>query len=158
MALSRSSALLTTAAQVVDLTGVTDLANLESDSEFSVEDTLLRAHEWVFDMVEQRLGADAPALITNQTRLERAVAARFLTLLYANNHLGAGDVDQRDFWSNEARDEVNRFRAELTSGDEPRGTAYGIPEVGNFEDGWVFGPLDTGSSNERYRRTLPRSH
>ena len=39
MGITRDSPLLTTAAQVVDLTGVQDLLNLEADAEFSVADT-----------------------------------------------------------------------------------------------------------------------
>lgn len=139
MALARATPLLSTAGEVVDLTGVQDLANLEADSEFSVADTLLRAHEWVFDMVEQQLGATAPALITNQTRLERAVAARFLEVLYANGYLAGGDSDQRDYWAAQAKDEVTRFRPQLSTGDEPRQTGEGVPVVGNFEHGWAFG-------------------
>lgn len=158
MALARATPLLSTAGEVVDLTGVQDLANLEAGSEFSVADTLLAAHEWVFDMVEQRLGASAPALITNQTRLERAVAARFLEVAVASGHLRDGDPEFRDYWRAEARDEVSRYRAELSSGDEPRGTGSGVPCVGNFEDGWAFGPFNTGgTSTDRYRGTIPRS-
>lgn len=153
MALARATPLLSTAGEVVDLTGVQDLANLESDSEFSVADTLLRAHEWVFDHVEQRFGASAPALITNQTRLERAVAYRFLELLVATGYLEG----EPTYWSEQARDEVMRYRAEFSSGNEPASTGDGIPEVGNFEDGWTFGPLDSGISNQKYRRTLPGS-
>lgn len=157
MALVRGTPLLSTAAEVVDITGVQDLANLETGSEFSVADSLSRAHEWVFDMIEQRLGDSQPPLISNETRLERAVAARFLELLYANGYLGADQLEARDYWRAEARDEVARYRPQYSSGDEQRSTTGGIPEVGNFEGGWVFGPLDTGgTSNERYRRTLPR--
>jgi hypothetical protein len=156
VALTRASALLSTAAEVVDLCGVQDLANLEADSEFSVADTLLRAHEWVYDMVEQRLGASAPALITNEARLERAVAARFLEVLYANGYLGDGDVDQRDYWQREARDEVDRYRPELSSGDEPRRTSEGVPLVGNFERGWEYaGPA--GYTGDRVRPWLPET-
>lgn len=157
MALTRASALLSTAGEVEDLTGVQDLANLEAGATFSVADSLLRAHEWVFDLVEQRLGASAPALLTNQTRLERAVAARFLEVLYANGYLGDGDPDQRDYWHREARDEVDRFRPELSSGDEPRRTSEGVPLVGNFERGWEYaGPA--GHSGDRVRPWLPETH
>lgn len=157
MALSRASALLSTAGQVVDLTGVQDLANLEADGEFSVSDSLLRAHEWVYDMVEQRLGAEAPARITNESRLERAVAARFLEVLYATGYLGDGDMDARDYWHREARDEVDRYRPELSSGDEPRKTGEGVPLVGNFERGWEYaGPA--GWSGDRVRGWLPESY
>lgn len=154
MALARATPLLTTAAEVVDLTSTTDLANLEVGAEFSVADTLLRAHEWVFDLVEQRLGASAPALITNQTRLERAVAARFMAVLFAAGAIHSNDsTDARDYWDSQARDEVNRYRAELSSGDEAANSSGGIPEVGHFEGGWAFPPM--GGST--YDRTIPRA-
>lgn len=152
MALSRSSALLTTAAEVVDLTGVQDLANLETASEFSVEDHLLRAHEWVFDHVEQSLGVSAPALISNQTRLERAVAARFLEVLYANGQIGGGDTEARDYWGAQALDEVRRFRPAYSSGaDAPRSTGEGIPVVGRFEHGYRF----SSGGRDSYRVGFP---
>lgn len=158
MALARATPLLSTAGEVVDLTGVQDLAHLETGGEFSVADTLLRAHEWVFDMVEQRLGSSGPALVTNQTRLERAVAARFLEVAIASGHLRGGDVEQRDYWGREARDEVDRYRPELSSGDEARSTSSSVPCVGNFEDGWAFGPVSTGgTSTDRYRSTIPQA-
>lgn len=154
MALSRSTALLSTAGEVVDLTGVQDLANLEAGSEFSVADTLLRAHEWVYDMVEQRLGASAPAKITNETRLERAVAARFLELLHVTGYLGDGDPDQRDYWQREARDEVDRYRPELSSGDEPRRAGEAIPLVGNYERGLEY-DRNPGWQSDRVETWLP---
>lgn len=152
MALSRSSALLSTAAEVVDLTGVQDLANLETGSEFSVADSLLRAHEWVFDMVEQALGPAAPARLSNQTRLERAVAARFLEVLYANGYLGDDPGGSRDYWAGEARDEVKRFRPVYSdSGDAPAASSQGIPVVGTFRRGW----RSSGAGTERYDVWFP---
>lgn len=139
MTLSRSSPLLTTAGEVCDLTGVQDLANLETDDgEFSVADHLLRAHEWVFDHVEQRHGEDAPAAITNQTRLERAIAARFLETLYANGYLSGGDTGQRDYWGQQAKDEIDRYRPQLSSGDEARG-GEAVPRVKNLGTSALFG-------------------
>lgn len=152
MALSRATPLLTTAGEVTDLTGVQDLANLESGAEFSVADHLLRAHEWVFDHVEQAHGASAPALISNTTRLERAVAARFLEVLYATAQIGAGDTEARDYWQAAALDEVRRFRPVYSdSSDAPRSSAEGIPVVGRFEKGWRF----AGGGNDRYRVGFP---
>lgn len=142
MALSRATALLTTAAQVVDLTGVQDLANLESASEFSVEDSLLRAHEWVFDHVEQSLGPDAPAKLSNTTRLERAVACRFLEVLFATGQLDAGGIglDPVTYWREEARDELARFRPVYTDDrDAPRRASEGVPSIGSLDRGLLSG-------------------
>ena len=152
MALSRSSALLSTAGEVVDLTGVQDLANLETASEFSVADHLLRAHEWVFDHVEQALGESAPALIDNTSRLERAVAARFLEVLYATQQIGGGDVEARDYWAAQALDEVRRFKPSFSdSSDTPRAAGEGIPVIGRFDHGWHF----AGGGRDRYRVGFP---
>jgi hypothetical protein len=155
VALSRTTALLTNALQVVQLTGLQDLASLEADAEFSVTASLLRAHEWVYDHVVQNLGDATPDLITNQTHLERAVASRFVEVLYAGDYAG-GTAESRDYWGRQALDEVMRYRPQLSAGDEPIGVREGIPEVGNFEAGWVFGPLGTGTSNQQYGRGIPR--
>lgn len=152
MALSRSSALLTTADEVVDLTAVQDLANLETASEFSVQDHLLRAHEWVFDHIEQALGASAPALVSNESRLERAVAARFLEVLYATQQIGGGDVEARDYWAAQALDEVGRFRPTFSdSSDAPRNTREGVPVIGRFTKGFGF----SGGGQDSYRVGFP---
>lgn len=137
MAISRDSALLTTAGQVVDLTGAQDLANLEADSEFSVADTLLEAHRWVYDRLKRRFGSvDLPSL-SNQTELHRAIAARFLEVVAASGHWG--DADARDYWAGQAREEVDGFAAEFAAGiDEHRRADEGIPVVGNFDGGSAY--------------------
>lgn len=153
MALVRATPLLTTAAQVENLTGVQDLDHLESGSTFTVTASLLRAHEWVFDRVAQRYGIAAVALLTNQSTLERAVAARFLEFMYAGPL--DNDAELREFWMLQAREEVDKFRAEFPDDDERARSDQGIPEVGNFEDGWVYGPSVKGPTNQRYGRNLP---
>lgn len=138
MALSRSTPLLTTAGEVTDLTGIQDLANLAVGGEFAVADSLLRAHELVFDEIERIHGEDAPAKITNETRLERAVAARFLERLFATT---LDDPERREYWASEARAEIReRYRIQMSSGDEAR-AGEALPAVRNLSANSLFGSL-----------------
>ena len=135
MPLTRSSPLLTTAAQVTALTGVQDLPNLESE-EFTVANGLLRAHEWVYDRIEQSHGKGAPERLSNETRLERCVAYLFLEILGAAGYLDAGgaraaEAGARGYWGEQAEVEVDRFRPQYSDdGDEPR-RREGTPVVRN---------------------------
>lgn len=153
MAYTRATSILTTVQQVVDLTGVQDIKNLEEDGEYIAVDNLKAAHVWVFDRIEQRLGATDVLLITNETRLERAVAARFLEVLFAGPL--RPDAELRDYWQAQAADESDRFRAELSSGDESRQSSEGVPEFGHFEEGWVYGPLRHRTSNQKLSDWIP---
>lgn len=149
MALARETPLLSTVAEVVDITSVQDLANLEADSEFSTADSLAEAHRWVYDRLKHRLGSDALAVLTNQTELKRAVAYRLLETVLAGGYIG-GDQGQRDYWAAQAREEVDTFRPEFSdSTDEGRNSTEDVPTVANFDDGWVFGPTTTPRRSQR---------
>lgn len=162
MALARETPLLTTIAEVVDITAVQDLANLETDSEFSTADTLAEAHRWVYDRLKHRLGSDPLTVLTNQTELERAVAYRFLEILGAAGYIGsagarAAEEGGRSYFGDQAREEVDGFRPEFSdTTDESRRADEGLPAVGNFEDGWTFGPTSRrNGSLQRYWKGLP---
>ncbi len=162
MALSRESPLLSTIAQVVDITAVQDLANLETDAEFSAADTLAEAHRWVYDRLKHRLGAAPLSALTNDTELKRAVAYRFLEILGAAGYVGsagarAAEEGGRSYYGDQAREEVDGFRPEFSdSTDESRRSDEGIPSVGNFDDGFTFGPTGRrGGSLQRYWKGLP---
>lgn len=139
MALARATPLLTTLAQVVGLTSVQDIANLETDSEFSAADTLLRAHEWVFDRLKRRFPTGAMALISNTEELERAVAYRFLEILGAGGYVGsagarAAEEGGRSYFGDQAREEVDSFQPEYTTAaDAPRRSSEGLPVVGHID-------------------------
>ena len=139
MALARATPLLTTIAQVVDLTSVQDLANLETDAEFSAADTLLRAHEWVYDRLKRRFPTGAMALISNQVELERAVAYRFLEILGAGGYIGsagarAAEEGGRSYFGDQAREEVDGFQPEYsTEADVARRSSEGLPAVGHID-------------------------
>lgn len=153
MGMARNTALLTTAAEVVDLTGQQDLGNLETDGEFSVSDLLLSAHKWVFDRLDGRLGVD-PTLLTNEVRLERAVALKFLELLVANGYLAEGDPERRDYFGAQAVDEVDNFRPALSSGDEARVAGEAIPVVLNLRRRGFFD--QSGGTSGTVYKGIPR--
>lgn len=137
MALVRATPLLTTIAEVVALTGKQDLANLETGSEWTAADHLAKAHAWVYDRVTSKLGRGAPALLANQAYLERGVAARFLEVLYSTM---LDDIEQRDYWGGQAREELANFVPEYSSGDEPARTEA-LPRVKNISTNPLFGSL-----------------
>jgi hypothetical protein len=149
VALARETPLLTTIAEVVDITSVQDLANLEADAEFSAADTLAEAHRWVYDRLKHRLGSDALSSLSNQTELKRAVAFRFLETLSAAGYLSGGSGPE--YWGTQAREEADGFRPEFSdTTDEARSAAEDVPAVGNFESGWVFGPSLGRRSGQKY--------
>ena len=136
MGLVRLVPLLTTIAEVVDLTGVQGLANLEALTEFSAADTLLKAHQWAYDRLKRRYSTSVLATVTNTEELERAVAFRFMEAVAAAGYLGSGagaraaDEGARGYWGEQARDEVDGFQPELGGeADAPR--AEGVPVVKN---------------------------
>lgn len=130
MALSRSAPLLTTAAEVVDLTGIQGLAGLEAASEFSVADSLLRAHEWVYDKTKKRLGLEGVQALTNQVELERAVAFRLLELVAP--YLRGDTVELREHYGALAQRELLDFMPDYPdTKDEPPGAGDPLPYVVN---------------------------
>ena len=148
MGITRDSPLLTTAAQVVDLTGVQDLLNLEADAEFSVADTLLSAHREVYDRMKRRFESTVLANLSNQVELHRAVAYVFLEMLAAGRYVG--DDSARDYWGAKASEEINGFRAEFTDAtDEPRRVDEGIPAVANFDGVSAFPAGDRRAVHRR---------
>jgi len=146
VALTRDSALLATIAEVVDISSVQDLANLEADSEFSTADSLLEAHRWVYDRLKRRFPTDALAVLTNQAELKRAVAYRFLEVLAAAGYISAGegaraaDEGARGYWGQEAREEVDSFVPEYSDDTEvPRASNEGVPYLTNVSKRPLFG-------------------
>lgn len=157
MALARETPLLTTAAEVVDITSVQGLDALEADAEFSTADTLAEAHRWVYDRLKHRLGSTPLTVLSNQTELKRAVAFRLLEVISAAGYMTAGSG--AEYWGAQAREEVDGFRPEFSdSTDEARRADEGLPVVGNFDDGWVFGPTTARRRQGNYWRDLPGRH
>jgi len=157
MGMTRGTALVATVARVVQLTGVLDLANLESDSELTLTDLLTTASDAIFDRLEAD-GID-PTALSNQTRFERAVAWEFLSILYSGGLLRAGADEPVGEAFARSRLNVDRYYDQVrpaTSGDDPARPTGGIPLTLNFEPGHAFGP-DPGAQSvvERLWDDLP---
>lgn len=82
----RGRPLVSTLARVVQLTGATDLRNLEAQGELSLEDLLVSASDAVLD----RAAADGVEGLPPEL-FERAVAFQFLGLLAAQGYLAGDD-------------------------------------------------------------------
>lgn len=139
MGLARDSALLTTATQVAELTGVQHLANVEAAGQITVANGLLAAHRWVFDRLRRRFAAAKLATLTNTEALELAVACRYLEILAAGGTLAgdalarATELGGREYWGQQAREEVDAFNPEFTGHDAPQRADEGIPAVGHVD-------------------------
>lgn len=134
MALTRTSPLLTTAAQVAALVTLQGLANLEAGGQVSVAGTLLVAHAWVFDRLKRRFSTAQLLTLSNSEELERAVAYRFVELVAAGGHLVLPpEQSSPDYWAAQAKDEVDGFQPEWSDdADSPRASIEGIPRVVNI--------------------------
>lgn len=155
MALARETPLLTTVAEVVDITHVLDLANLETDAEFSTTDALAEAHRWVYDRAEGHHGPDALAALTNQTALSRAVAFRLMEVLSAPG-APLASVEGTAYWGAQAREAVDGFRPTFSgTTSEARRSDEAVISVGNFEDGWTFGPTRRRRGRQDYWSGFP---
>ena len=110
MGLVRATPLLTTIGEVVDLTSHQDLGELEVDGEFSVADSLAKAHEWVYDRLKRRWKADVLTALTNETELKRAVAFRLLQHLAALSLIGPNPEGLRDYYGDLLAEELHPER------------------------------------------------
>lgn len=145
-------ALLTTAAQVANLTGRQGLDRLAGD--LTVATFLLNAHRWVFRQLERR--GITPGNLTNQTRLEHAVALQAVAMLIGGNYLEQGDGADAAFYLAQAESEVEGYvptYAETTAGG--RFAGEGLPMLGSFEQGINY-QLESGPGSLTYRRPNPR--
>lgn len=86
---------LVDASEAQKLLGLGGLPNLDSEDGPTVDERLLTAHRWIYDILRARHGAAAIALVTNERELKPAVAYRFAEQLAANSLL---DVEQRDYF------------------------------------------------------------
>lgn len=140
MGLSYDTALISTAADVARLTGVHALGNAFTSGDATLEQFLLEAHRWVFERV-RGAGTD-PAKLANGARLARAEAFYALSLIAEAGYLQSSEPSSvlADRYHARAKEEVDSFRPELESGDEPRRISEGVPVVGHMDgDGLVFG-------------------
>lgn len=129
MAFRRDVPLIPTVERVVQLTGRTDLRNLEASGELNLEDLLRSASNTIHDKLQA--AGIRPAEITNPRVYENAVAWQFLGILAEAKALGEEDPESLFGRSDKYFAEV---RAQLSFGDEPRTATEGIPAVLNPTD------------------------
>jgi hypothetical protein len=150
--MTRGTALVANIAAVVQLTGVNDLALLESGGELTVTDLLTTASDAIYDQIEAD-GID-PTTLSNQTIYERAVAWHFLAILVQMGYVAvpAGlDIPANAYeWSDPY---YARVRPKVSGDDAGRIASEGIPAVGNFEHGWEY--VQGNNATDQYYDDLP---
>lgn len=137
--MTRGTALVTTKARVVQLTGKQNLDNLTTSLELSLPDLLVTASDAIFDQLES--DGHEPGDLENETAYERAVAWHFLALLVIGGYLEcpAGlNPPQNEkgqasayAWSDPYYEKV---RPRFASSDSPSTAPTGIPGVSNLTD------------------------
>lgn len=123
---------LITGTQIVEHTGVTDLASLATDSELVLNTFALHAHRAIYRRLEAN-GID-PTLLTNESRLKDAVAFEAVRRLALAGHIGR---DPAAFQS-DVDAAIASFRPVYASADSPRNAGEGIPVVGHLDSGPAF--------------------
>ena len=138
MALVRDTSIVEDSGEAGRLLSLPGLSNLEVGSDVTVDQMLLEAHRWAFDRLRRKFTAAQLALVTNQDALKLGVASRFAEILSAQGLIGGGegvrasDVGDRDYWAEQAKEQVDHFKPEFSAGDEPRASAEAIPVVRNI--------------------------
>lgn len=128
MSWTRTTAIVTSLAQVTQLTGAQGLANLEDD--LTGTDLLLAASKEVYDRLV-RDGLD-PTKFESETvdAFERCVAYTFLHHLALQGHLGGEGEDQARF-STEADRQYRMVRPKSTANSLPAGAGESLPGLTN---------------------------
>jgi len=120
----RDVPLVSTVDQIVQLTGRTDLRNLEASGELDLEDLLLSSSKTIHDRLHAQ--GVSPELIKNPHVYENAVAWQFLGVLAESGALGDEDPEalfaRSDRYFNDVRPDT---------GDAEAATAEGTPAVEN---------------------------
>ncbi len=129
MAFRRNAPLVATVEQIVQLTGRTDLRNLEASGELDLEDLLRSASNTIHDKLQAR--GVRPEYVVNEVIYENAVAWQFLGVLAEAGSLGDEEPEALFVRSDRYFEDV---RPRLTEGDEPRTATEGVPEVQNASD------------------------
>lgn len=127
MGMDKDTALIT-GAEIVQHTGVQDLANLATDAELVLNTLTLQAHRAVFRWLKEK-GID-PTLLTNEEDFKDAVAYEAVVRFARAGYLPGVDVGEM----RAARDEALRIRPEFSSVDAARTAGEGVPAVGHVDD------------------------
>lgn len=132
---------LITGAQIAELTGIQDLANLVTDNEITLDNFAKRASDAIYRRLEEA-GID-PTLLTNESRLADAVAFEACERLALAGYIGG---DASDFGA-KVTQAFREFRpAYSSSADTARNATEGVPCVGHLDDdnaGTFFDDLPT---------------
>jgi hypothetical protein len=121
---------LVAGADIVNLTGVQDLANLATDAELVLNTLALSAHRAIYRKLEAR-GID-PTLLTNESRLKDAVAYEAVGRFALAGYLGTTDAQAMLALADKASGV--EFRPVYASADTPANASSGIPAVGHLDD------------------------
>lgn len=143
MALTFDTALIAES-DLVKLTGIQDLANLELPAELDLIDLIKAATNYFVTRLET-LGVD-PSLIINQTRLNAAVAYETVRRLAVGGYVDP--LQDRAASVALFQEEVDREWREFkpdTSGDDSRVASEGIPRVANVDRHGHFGRQTVGT-------------
>lgn len=149
--MSYDSALLT-GAQLVEQTGVQDLANLEADAELDLDTLTLNAQRWVYRQLYKR-GID-PTAVTNESWLKDAIAWATLARLADGGYLGERDaLADLERAKAELDDFTPTYSATVEAG---RSAGEGMPAVGHVSEEIVFGlGSEAGVADDYLRSNLP---
>lgn len=148
MGLEYDVCLVADTGEAARLTGIDGLANVEVDSDLTVEQRLLTAHRWVYDQLRSgvhQLTTAALAAVSNTEVLKAAVAFRFAESLAANGLLGAGaeratDEGVRDYYGGQAAKIIDGFRPQFSDDrPRPRLSNEATPRLANLTPAPLFG-------------------
>jgi hypothetical protein len=137
--------------EIVDHTGVQDLANLAADSELTLDTFALQATRGVFRWLKEK-GVD-PTLLSNASHYKDAVAYEAVVRLARAGYLPGVDIEEM----RAARDEALKVRPEFASTDAARTSAEGIPAVGHVNPALFSGDTSVslpGFFNDDYPSAL----
>lgn len=123
---------LLTGAQLVEQTGVQDLANLATDNELVLNTFALTAHRAVWRRLKAR-GID-PTALSNEALLKDAVAFEAVGRLALAGYLGSTDGPACLAMSVQASGADFRPEFSDLGSDSPRNSGEGVPVVGHVDD------------------------
>jgi hypothetical protein len=137
MSLDRDTSIVEDSGEAGLLLSLSGLAGLEIDSDFTVGQLLLSAHQWAYDRLRRKFTAAQLALVTNEEGLKLGVACRFAEILAAQGLLSGGgaraaDEGDRAYWGDQAIEQIDNFKPEFSAGDAPRASSEAVPVVRNI--------------------------
>ena len=132
MGLVRGTAILVKA-DLPKLTGRLHLTNLEVPTGFDLDDVLVEASDWIFDLIESSLGTAAPGNLENAAGYKRAAAHYALALLTQGKNFNALDEEDAQALFDRAMSFFEQIKPQLTEGNEPRTAGEGALAIGNLD-------------------------